>query len=213
MAEHAEATSDLIPAPPSALDLSGHAAPSPRRVAPFIALGVAAVFAVLFVVLAGAKSGQNIETANTPLFMQPAPPINGPTLDGGTFDLSRRRGSWIVLNFFQSSCVPCIQEHPELVKFAGQQAGLVDGAELVSAVFDDEPKNLTKFFADNGGGDWPVVLEEAGVPVDYGVSKVPETWIIDPDGRIVWRTITTVTADGLSAVVQGLRDEFASRNG
>jgi cytochrome c biogenesis protein CcmG, thiol:disulfide interchange protein DsbE len=178
----------------------------PRRVAPFIALAVALVLAALFAILAGAKGERDAETANTPLMFQPAPQIVGETLDGGSFDLGRRRGSWVVLNFFQSTCVPCVQEHPEVVAFADQQADLVDGAELVTVIFNDAAEDVQAFFDANGGGDWPVLLDGTGAPVDYSVTKVPETWVIDPDGRVQWRTISTITADGLSAVLQQLRD-------
>jgi cytochrome c biogenesis protein CcmG, thiol:disulfide interchange protein DsbE len=186
---------------------------STRRVAPFIALGVAVVLAVFFVILAGAKGERSAETSATHLLNKPAPAIVGNTLDGSTFDLSRRRGSWVVLNFFQSTCVPCIQEHPEVVAFAEQQAALgPDGAELVTIIFSDRAQRVQEFFDANGGGDWPVVLEGAGVSVDYGVTKVPETWVIDPNGRVVWRTIFTITADGLAAQVQQLRTAYADAN-
>jgi cytochrome c biogenesis protein CcmG/thiol:disulfide interchange protein DsbE len=172
---------------------------------------VAVVVAVLFFVFAGADPQTN-ETAATPLLDKPAPNITGDTLDGGTFDLSRRRGSWVVLNFFQSECVPCEREHPELVKFAEQQAALgTAGAELYTiATPPDTDAAVREFFAANGGGDWTVVRDYDGeVMVDYGISKVPETWIIDANGVIRERLIAEVTADGLSAVVARLQAEQA----
>ena len=92
---------------------------SRRRIAPWIALAVAGVLAALFVVLAGAKSDQT-DSADTPLIGKPAPAVAGETLAGEPWELSRRKGSWVVLNFFQSTCVPCKEEHPELVRFAEQ---------------------------------------------------------------------------------------------
>ena len=53
--------------------------------------------------------------ADSPLIGRPAPEATGTLDDGTSFDLSRRKGSWVVLNFFDPTCVPCIQEHPELV--------------------------------------------------------------------------------------------------
>ena len=152
----------------------------PRRIAPFVALAVAVVFAIFFTILAGSKTRSNQSNADTPLLGKAAPTIVGDTLDGGTFDLSRRRGSWVVLNFFQSSCAPCKDEHPELVAFAADQASRADGAELVTVVWRDNADAVQAFFDANGGGDWPVVLDDANVAVAYGVAKVPETWIIDP---------------------------------
>lgn len=176
-----------------------------RRVAPFVALAVAGVLAALFWVLAGAESGVN-DTADTYLRGRPAPLVRSTTLDGETIDLSRRKGSWLVLNFFNSTCVPCIQEHPDLVEFAEQQAAIPAGAELYTVVNNDRDDAVRAFF-DEHGGDWPVITDPNGqISVDFGVSKVPETWIVNPDGVVVARYITRVTADALSAQIQRFRE-------
>lgn len=176
-----------------------------RPIAAFAALGAALVLGILFVVLAGSDRVTGNETAATPLLDKAAPVVMGATLDGTTFDLSRRRGNWVVLNFFQSSCVPCVNEHPELVKFAQQQSTLENGAELVSIIWSDRPANVQAFFDENGG-DWPVVIDDDGrFAFDYGVAQVPETWVIDPNGRVVVHYIGQITADGLSAKLQELR--------
>ena len=167
---------------------------------------MAAVLAGLFVVLAHAKSGST-DSASTPLMGKVAPAVSGTTLDGTPWELARRKGSWVVLNFFQSTCVPCKEEHPELVRFVAQQRGLAaDGAELYTVVFsDDSLASVRGFFASNGG-DWPVVLDPRGaIGVAFGVNKVPETWIISPDGVVVFRTIAKVTAGALSALVEQFR--------
>jgi cytochrome c biogenesis protein CcmG/thiol:disulfide interchange protein DsbE len=179
-----------------------------RRVAPFVALAVAVVLAGLFIVLAGADPARN-ETADTQLLDRPAPAASGELADGTTFDLSRRKGSWVVLNFFTSNCAPCRREHPELLRFAEQQGGLgADGAELYTIAVGGEPKDIVEeYFADKGG-DWPVVFDGDGrFSVAFGVSKVPETWIIDPDGVVRGRVISEVTADFLSSRIQLLREQ------
>jgi len=168
---------------------------------------VAAVVAALFVVLAGAKGGTT-ESADTPLLGKVAPAVEGLTIDGEPWELARRKGSWVVLNFFQSNCVPCKEEHPELVRFVDQQRSLAsDGAELHTIVYsDDNIQSVREFFADNGG-DWPIVLDPRGsIGVEFQVNKVPETWVVSPDGVVVFRTISTVTADALSAQLQQFRE-------
>jgi cytochrome c biogenesis protein CcmG/thiol:disulfide interchange protein DsbE len=176
------------------------------RVAPFVALAVAAVVAGLFVVLAGSDPSTN-ETAETPLLDQPAPEAVGVRADGSTFDLARRKGSWVVLNFFTSTCVPCQQEHPDLVRFAEQQAALGgEGAELYTIVYDDDRDAVEDFFATNGG-EWPVVFDDDGsIAVAFGVSQVPETWIVDPTGVVRGRMISRVTADFLGTELQQMRE-------
>jgi cytochrome c biogenesis protein CcmG/thiol:disulfide interchange protein DsbE len=177
------------------------------RLAPFVALAVAVVLGGLFVVLAGADRARN-ETADTTLLNRPAPAASGVYADGSPFDLSRRKGSWVVLNFFTSNCAPCRREHPELVRFVEQQGELgANGAELYTIVVGGEPHDVVEdFFADEGGG-WPVVFDDDGrFSVAFGVSKVPETWIIDPNGVVRDRVISEVTADFLSSGIQLMRE-------
>ena len=178
-----------------------------RRVAPFIALAVAVVLGGLFAVLAGADGARN-ETAETPLRDRPAPAASGVHADGSVFDLSRRKGSWVVLNFFTSNCAPCRREHPELVRFVDQQGELgTNGAELYTIAIGGEPHDVVSAFFADEGGDWPVVFDDDGrFSVAFGVSKVPETWIIDPDGVVRGRVISEVTADFLSSQIQLMRE-------
>lgn len=179
---------------------------SGRRVAPYISLGVAAVVAALFVVLASGKA-EKPDVVSSFLIGKPAPAVSSTTLDGKPFDLSRRKGSWVVLNFFQSSCLPCKAEHPELVSFAEQQAAISDGAELYTVVWDDSADAVTAWFAEHGG-DWPIVKDDNGsIATAFGVAKVPETWIIDPSGIIVSRYIA-ITADSLATDLQRFRQAY-----
>ena len=104
--------------------------------------------------------------------------------------------------------MPCQQEHPELVRFVDQQAALADGARFYTVVYDDDRENVEQFFATEGG-DWPVVYDDDGsIAVAFGVSKVPETWIIDPDGVVRGRIISRVTADFLGTQLQLLRERL-----
>ncbi len=187
------------------------AAGQPRpRLAPFVALGVVVVLVALFWVLASA-SGDADSTSASPLVGRPAPDVVSTTLDGEPFDLARRKGSWVVLNFFNSTCVPCIREHPELVAFHEAQSGLgVEGAELYTIVNDDSDAAVRGFFEDNGGG-WPIVRDDDGaIAVAFGVAKVPETWIVSPSGLVVARFTGEVTAAGLSTTLQQLREAGAA---
>ena len=176
-----------------------------RRVAPFVALAIAVVFAGLFVVLAGSETGRN-DTVESFLIGRPAPSIVSTSLDDAPFDLSRRKGSWVVLNFFDPTCIPCIDEHPELIRLAEQQSQLADGAELYTIINKGSDDAVQRFFDDNGG-DWPVIRDpDGGVSVDFGVAQVPETWIIDPLGVVRVRYAGPVEADAVATKLQALRE-------
>ena len=63
----------------------------------------------------------------------------------------------------------------------------------------DTKSAIDNFVSQNGGaGDWPIVTDPSSeVRISYGVAKTPETWIIDPDGVVRARIITTLTATKL----------------
>jgi cytochrome c biogenesis protein CcmG, thiol:disulfide interchange protein DsbE len=180
-----------------------------RRVAPLVAGAVALALAALFVVLVRADSSPG-DPSRSPLLGGPAPAVSGEFADGTPFELSRRKGSWVVLNFFTHNCVPCIREHPELIDFVDQQRALgVDGAEFYSIVRDSTHEEVEAFF-DERGGDWPIVYDTDFEFVNqFGVALVPETWIIDPNGFVRRRFVSEVAAEPLSQVLQALREGAA----
>jgi cytochrome c biogenesis protein CcmG/thiol:disulfide interchange protein DsbE len=138
------------------------------------------------------------EAADSAVTGRLAPPLTGTTLDGGSFDLDKSRGKWVVVNFFATWCPPCVQEHPELVKFS-EEAG--DRAEVVSVAFDDQPDKIQEFF-DLNGGDWPVLASDTGdAAIDYGVVKLPESFVVDPEGRVVEKLAGGVTAAQLEEII------------
>ncbi|MET0911553.1 MAG: TlpA disulfide reductase family protein [Ilumatobacteraceae bacterium] len=179
-----------------------------RRTAPWIVLVVFAVLAGLFVVLAGAEPN-SAESSDLPLLGRPAPEATGTLDDGTPFDLSRRKGSWVVLNFFDPECIPCVQEHPELIEFDANQEQLgSDGAELYSVIVRGSEDEVDEFFEERGG-DWPQIYSEYDdFPVAFGVAAVPETWIIDTSGVVQLRLISKVTAEQLDTILQQFREQY-----
>lgn len=172
------------------------------------ALAAAVVLAALVVVFV-VSDGDSDVGARSPLLGQPAPAVATTTVDGVAFDLARRKGSWVVFNFFNSTCVPCIAEHPSLVKFARSEAVRADPAELYTVVNDDSDDAIRDFFAANGG-DWPKLRDADGaIAVAFGVAKVPETWIIDPNGFVRLRIIGSVVDGVLEQQMKELREGSA----
>ena len=180
-----------------------------RRLAPLIVGAIALVMVGLFVVLLGASPDDGGTSAESPLIGRPAPEATGRLSDGTSFDLSRRKGSWVVLNFFDPTCVPCIREHPELLKFSDDQASLgTDGAEMYSVITRGDQDEIEAFFAENGG-DWPAIYSDADeFPVAFGVAQVPETWIIDPSGVVQLRLISEVTSEQLNSILRQYREQY-----
>lgn len=182
-----------------------------RPVAPFIAGAVGVLLIAFLAILAIAKPGDS-ESASSPLLGEPAPVVQSTIIDGSEFDLARRKGSWVVLNFFNSTCVPCRQEHVFLVDFAKEQKVADNPVELYTVVNDDSDAAVNAFF-ETFGGDWPKIRDDDGaISVAFGVAKVPESWVIDPNGFVRLRILGALTKGFLSTRLSELKAEFAGQS-
>lgn len=166
-----------------------------------VAASVVAVLVALLVAVLATRAPSSERATRSPLIGRLAPPVNGTTLAGDSFDLSELRGRWVVVNFFASWCLPCIEEHPELVAFDEDHAARGD-ASVVSVLFDDEEEKARAEF-EKRGGDWPVVIDDDGaMGVAYGVARVPESFLVAPDGTVVQRLVGGVTRAQLDGLLE-----------
>ncbi len=169
------------------------------RTAVWIVVPIAVVLSLLILLLATREPATE-RAINFELRGEIAPLIEGEGLDGVWFDIDDHSNQWVVVNFFSTTCVPCVREHPELVEFEARHAPLND-VVVVSVAFDDAAANIRAFF-DDFGGDWPVISRDTGsIAVAYGVVAVPETYLVGPGGVIVEKLVGGVTADQLDGLI------------
>ena len=183
---------------PPAPGTSGSAlAAAPRRRTALFAAGAVGLVLVLLVAVLATRDYSGTRTADSPLLGRPAPAVEGPSLlDGRTFELDAERGRWVLVNFFATWCVPCQAEHSELVRFDAAHAGAGD-ARVISVVFSDDADDVRRFF-EQQGGDWPVIDDPVGrVALEWGVTGVPESFLVGPDGTVQAKVIGGIRFDSL----------------
>ncbi len=169
-----------------------------RRLPVAVIAAIVGVVVVMLLVLLATRPSGGGRPIGSPLVGKPAPDLVATDTQGRDVDVDSYRGRWLLVNFFATWCGPCKVEHPQLVAFdrQGRAAGT---AAVLSVAFDDEPSAVAKFFAENGG-DWPIVAEgNASIAIDYGVVKLPESYLIDPDGVVVAKIEGGVTVADLQA--------------
>ncbi len=165
----------------------------------WVALAVAVPLLVLVVVLA-ASPPAGTRAADSPLLGRPVPALEGRTVDGEPFALGAAPGRWVLVNFFATWCVPCVREHPELIRFADRHRPTGD-AEVVGVVYDDDAGEVRRF-RDRRGGDWPMVVDPDGrIALEFGVAGVPESYLVAPDGTVAAKLVGGVDADALDSVL------------
>lgn len=158
----------------------------------------------LFVFILATRDSQQSFLIGRGIVGQPAPLIEGQTIDGGTFNSDHHLGKWVVVNFFASWCVGCIEEYPELEKFHKRHQN--GDAIVVTVVFNDTRERVLR--SPMRGAEWPVIFGEnrddtGRIAVDYSVTALPETYVISPAGVVVEKLVgaSGVTADSLDLVI------------
>ena len=140
--------------------------------------------------------------AGRPLIGQTAPDFRLMLLDGGTLSLADLRGEVAVVNFWASWCPSCKDEMPDLQSTWETYAD--KGVTFVGIAYQDEEPAVRTELA-NYGTTYPVGLDTGDrIALDYGITGIPETFIIDQEGRIAFARIGPITADVLAAELDTL---------
>ncbi len=109
----------------------------------------------------------------------------------GSIDLSKYRGKVIFLNFWASWCPPCREEMPSMEQLARKYKGR--DLVMIAASQDDDQAQLRAFLKQvmpDGELVMEVGLDPGGQTAKlYGTQLLPETYIIDRDGRVVARFV------------------------
>jgi len=117
-----------------------------------------------------------------------APSFELPSLSGGKFKLTDYRGKVVFINFWATWCATCKVEMPSMEKL--YQTFKKDGFEMLT-ISVDKDMTLIKPFMDEYKLTFPVLLdpESSVAKGDYKTTGVPETFVVNQDGIIVYKAI------------------------
>jgi len=171
--------------------------PEPRRspvVTAAAAVGVVVVVLLAYAILTGPTRPPQVGEA--------VPQFTLDAFDGQAIDLAAHQGEVVILNFFASWCIPCRQEAADLEE--AWQAYRDRDVQFFGIAYKDA-RSKAQAFLDEFGVTYPSAFDAGNkVARTYGVTGVPETFIIDPQGRLVRHILGAVTTAELSREIDDL---------
>ncbi len=162
-----------------------------------------AAFAAIAIVLGiGIKNSRTVGVIQSPLVGKRAPEWSLPLLDGSgrTVGSKELAGKWYVLNFWGSWCFACKDEHQELLKIRSSSSVPIIGID-----WKDDDGSARNFLETLGNPYASVAADHDGrVVVDWGVYGAPESFLVNPEGVVVYKKIGPITPEEWN-------ENFASR--
>lgn len=126
---------------------------------------------------------------------------------GKAHRLADYKGRWVVVNFWATWCVPCIQEIPEIAAFHREHPDVV----VIGIAEDAENPAKVKQFAAKVGHDYPLVLSNDAVDKQMGAPRaLPTTRIYDPKGAVIYDRVGRVSKKFLEETTRDVKPKPAS---
>lgn len=151
-----------------------------------------AVFALIAGLFLGGMFRENADSLPSTLEGRPAPPLVLDRLgDYDTFTSETlTQGGVKLVNYWASWCAPCRIEHPVLMEIAAS------GVPVYGVNYKDDPAKAMNFLSDLGNPFVGLGADNSGRnALEWGVYGVPETFVIDGEGKVLMRFAGPVTAE------------------
>lgn len=186
-------------------DRTTDAPPAPRR-RRLLILAPLVLFGAMAVMFAFALTKGDPARLPSALIGKPAPALALTAIEGLqegpravpllTSELLQK-GEVTVVNFWASWCLPCVEEHPLLIEIAQKASVPVLGIN-----YKDAAANARRFLGRYGNPYAAVGADTSGrTAIEWGVYGMPETFILDGQGRIAYKHVGPITQDALERTI------------
>lgn len=156
-------------------------------------LGLAGVF------YAALESGRNPHTVPSPFIGKAAPAFTLPQLHDPSkkFSPADMKGKVWLFNMWASWCESCRAEHPVLVALSQQHIVPIVGLDY------KDTRDAAEAWLHEGGNPYLLNAQDMNgrTGINYGITGVPETFVIDKQGIIRYKEIGVVTVDNLKKTI------------
>ncbi|HYU12502.1 MAG TPA: DsbE family thiol:disulfide interchange protein [Stellaceae bacterium] len=150
--------------------------------------------------MAGFYHGLQIDSTVLPsaLIDEPAPRFELPPLPGHEpgFSSADLQGHVSLVNIFASWCTPCRAEHPVLQALAATKRVPIYGID-----YKDKEEAAVAWIAALGNPYTRIGADNGRVGIDWGVYGVPETFVVDRQGRIRYKHVGPLTQADLDRTI------------
>jgi cytochrome c biogenesis protein CcmG/thiol:disulfide interchange protein DsbE len=180
--------------------------PEPRGRRSRVLIWPLAIFAVLAGIFAFALRSGDPSKLPSALIGKPVPAIelqglegltDGGRAVGGFASTDLAKGELSVVNFWASWCVPCVQEHPVLVALRERTRVRVYGVN-----YKDQAVAARRFLGRYGNPYAAVGVDGNGrAAIEWGVYGMPETFLVNGRGQIIYKHVGPITPEALEAKI------------
>jgi len=167
----------------------------------WIAFAPLIVLLALGVLFAGYALKHDPRVQPAALVGKPVPAVTLPDLDtGAKVAVAQTPAGPRLINFFASWCAPCRVEQPQLMALKAQ------GVTVVGVAYKDEPAKTRTFLGELGDPFAVRLMDRTGrAGVEFGVTGVPETYLVGADGVILAKHSGPLTDADAQALLKKLR--------
>jgi peroxiredoxin len=121
----------------------------------------------------------------------PAPDFTFPGLDGKKVSLSDYKGKVVLVNIWATWCSPCVTEMPSMEKLYQKFKG--ENFEILAVSIDEPGLKAVAPFMKKSGLTFPALIDtEGAIKSVYGVTGIPESFIIDKQGILIKKIVGPV---------------------
>ena len=164
---------------------------SKNRISPIalvLFIGFTVVFIFVSIKVIRPLFQEQPESSGSLVMDKPAPEFSYPDLGGRNVSLSQHKGKVVLINVWATWCKPCVDEMPSLERL--YQKFKDQPFEILAVSIDADGKESVAPFMAKHKLSFPALLDQKGdIRGPYGITGVPESFIIDRNGRMVKKIV------------------------